>query len=425
MPTIDARNFSKFDVQNIVFAKPVDYQVPGADITFFRVQMSVRCEKTQQSLPFTVGLPGPLYSTGIDKKTPPGDMSDPPKYSKAVINLCMHNRPEATEEQIEWIKKHREVMDHIRDHMVSIARSVRRRGLVKEQMGKSFDPLNIPMLLDPRDKTEIEDENGNPIVDTSKRPFFNPELVIKKGNSPTGVPEMTILTNFYEMDDVDEFGKRIKIDPTELINTATEKKRFDFYGAVDYNHIFVNQATISCKIRVPDGYIRRHGDRAMASDLPPGLAEKMGAGELSASKKRSLANSEGDIEKKSQSNVDNGGQGGGGDGSEHKKKRSDTEWSADKHIPEKGTETSPASANMSNSHISATETETGTGTGTGTGAEEAGDAGSIVDEAEMHSSVESPQEKQPSAVVPNSKPKKVMTKPRPASSSGSAASGKK
>ena len=163
-------------------------------------------------------------------------------------------------------------MDLLRDHVVKNAKDLRRRGLVKSQLGKSFDPLSIPTVKDPRDnKIDLEDENGCLIVDTSKRPFFNPEIMIKKN----GKSDVTILTKFFEMEEVDDHGGRIPVDPMELVNTETDKKRFDFHGAVEYDHVFVNSAAIIAKVRVPDGYVLRYTERATASDLPPSLAQKM------------------------------------------------------------------------------------------------------------------------------------------------------
>lgn len=263
------------DINKIDLASEIGFGRPekqtlkqgATPITYHRIpifQLSKSGTGTGPPVPtgrsFTLSMPSYLFCLGIEEKRGMNDTTGP--KTKATLALCMHSRPQATAEEREWVKKYLEIIEICKKHVISIGETIREDGIAMGDMQKGFHSMNIPYLRDPSTGLPVKDKDGRKIEDTSKRPYFNPEVKTRR----TDNGELEYVSKFRH---ISPTGIESIVDPHELVREGDEKKQFEVSCTVDLDNIYIGQSNISVRWKLRDAYVSFIVEEPFATKPPP------------------------------------------------------------------------------------------------------------------------------------------------------------
>lgn len=126
---------SDYDVKRMIFADPVDGNVPDTTIKYKRIPISTLNEDKSIG-DLLLPTAGELFSYGVSENTDP--------TTKAVnghtLSLCLYNRDGPTEEQKQWVETFDRIVEHCKEYLVDNADKIEKYDLSMTEL-KKFNPL--------------------------------------------------------------------------------------------------------------------------------------------------------------------------------------------------------------------------------------------------------------------------------------------
>jgi hypothetical protein len=204
---------------------PEEIKVGKATVTAYRVNIYTTNEdNTEGDLICDMEE---CFSFGVSENT---DQSGKPNgYS---LPLCLYDKDGATENQKLKVKKMEEIIQHAKEHIYNIRKEIK----------KDIDSPNDKDLRKLEFFYYSKDEDGNKLLD--KGPTIYPKLMERKEkevkDSKTGevkVIPQEFFSKFYDVNNVDEKGDPVELNPLDLIQKYMKAK-----CAIKFESIFVGNA---------------------------------------------------------------------------------------------------------------------------------------------------------------------------------------
>lgn len=207
---------SGYDVNNIIFSKPVVNNIAGsAQMTYKRIIISTKNKDGTQG-DLVLGTER-LFSFGVSTRNPEGDPKD--GYQ---LSMSMYNKDNPSQKELEWIATFNKIIDKCKDHIVAVKDQLGLYELSREDsILKSCNPLKYK-----KDKGRIVE--GVP-------PILGVKLMTRKGD---------IVSMFH-----DERGNTI--DPMTLI-----KRHCHVVAAVKVESIFIGSKLIAIQLKLYEAQVK-------------------------------------------------------------------------------------------------------------------------------------------------------------------------
>lgn len=226
-------DLSTFDSTNLFFDTPMEFEIQQGNKTIKYYKIGVGAKNKGGIGEFVFDLPFFCHSFGIDEYQ---NESGKPTNHSVSLSLVDMNNP--TEEQTDLVARFSEIIEKVKDHLVSVKKEIKKPTLEKNDL-KKFNPMYQSL-----------DDDGNP---KGTAWYFSPKLLERKTfnkEDPTDV-QIKIETKFYLDDQTDEQGEPLEISPLEFIG----KKHFKFRGAIKVESIYIG-SKISLQCKIYDGVVR-------------------------------------------------------------------------------------------------------------------------------------------------------------------------
>lgn len=179
-------SINNFNLDNIIYSKPSVNSIPNSSLQYRRVSISVK--NPDNSIGDLLFMTSKLFSFGVQEdKFKPGTFK---------MTVCLYNKDEATAEEKEFVSLFEKVVEHSKDHLLSIKKDVKKPRLTRVELDKINDYSPIRYKLD---------EDGN--ISDAASPTIGLKLMQSTKNNVT-----KILTTFSDSDNGDE------LDPMTLVS---------------------------------------------------------------------------------------------------------------------------------------------------------------------------------------------------------------
>ena len=232
-------NLNDYDLSRVFFDNVVENELQQGNktIKYYKVQLGSRNQSGIGE--FVFEIPFFAHSFGVEEFQ--NEQGKATNYSVS-LSLVDSNNPQ--EEQTQLVEKFGELIEKIKDHVLSIKKEIKKPTLDRTEL-KKFNPMYQSL-----------DEDGNPKGDAW---YFAPKLMTRKNynredgkeNPNANDFDMKIETKFYVDGQFDAKGEPIEISPLEFVG----KKHFKFMGSVKIDTIYIG-SKISLQCKVYDGVVQ-------------------------------------------------------------------------------------------------------------------------------------------------------------------------
>jgi hypothetical protein len=236
MDNTQLTHVSDYDVNNIIFSKPVVNNIAGsAQMTYKRISISTKNKDGSQG--DLVLATERLFSFGVSTRNPEGDPKD--GYQ---LSLSMYNRDNPTPNELAWVECFDKIIDKCKDEIVRVKDQLALYDLRRDDsILKSCTPLKYK-----KDKGKIVE--GVP-------PILGVKLLTRKGD---------IVSMFH-----DERGN--KIDPMTL-----EKRHCHVIAAIKVESIFIGSKLIAIQLKLYEAQVKLVSN-ALRPLLAPAIQNESGS----------------------------------------------------------------------------------------------------------------------------------------------------
>ena len=218
-------NSSDVKVENIRFGKVEVGKVTGKNITYKRIPITI-----------THGddLYGSLFiktekctTLGVQENVDP----DTEKVNGWTLPIVMYNRDGATKEQLEWVEKFGEIVEHCKDYVMENKEEVDRCDLERPQLDKIGD-----CMWWPRNGVIVGEEGG---------PTLYPKLIVGKSRARKRYD-----TRFRMVCDLlDEGDAGVVIDKEELV------EYYNVIAVIKIESIYIGGGKVSLQVKVSEALV--------------------------------------------------------------------------------------------------------------------------------------------------------------------------
>ena len=146
----DLTNPSNYNVNRMVFAKPVPGSIPNSNPPVSFTRIHVKTKLTDGSTGDLLLPTSMLYSYGVQKN----ENLETGKVSGYSLSLCMWNRDGATDEEKEFVNTINKITEKCKKHLMSVKEDIEKYDLEMNDL-KKLNPLWYK-----RDKGKIVEGKG-------------------------------------------------------------------------------------------------------------------------------------------------------------------------------------------------------------------------------------------------------------------------
>ena len=229
-------NLLEYDTKQVVFDTQQELEIQQGNKTIKYYKLSIGNQTEQGVGEFIFNIPYFCHSFGLEEFT--NEQGKVTNHSMSLSLIDKNASAEEREDQLKMIEKFTEVIEKIKDYLLSIKKDIKKPTLDKSDL-KQLNPMR-----------QSVDEDGKPKEDSW---YFSPKLYERKiynKEDPTDV-RLKVETKFFLEDQFDEQGNPIEISPLEFVG----KKHFKFRGAIKVENVYIgSKISIQCKIY--DGVVR-------------------------------------------------------------------------------------------------------------------------------------------------------------------------
>ena len=226
-------DLSSFDLSNVFYDSPQEMEIQQGNKTIKYYKINIG-NKTKGGVgEFVFNIPFFCHSFGVEEF-----QNEQGKVTNHSVGLSLVDMNSPTEEQQELVSSFGKFIQHIKDHLYSVRKEIKKPTLDSSDL-KTFNPMHQSI-----------DEDGNP---KGNAWYFSPKLMERKiynKEDPSDI-KIKVETTFYSDEQTDDKGEPLEISPLEFLG----KKHFKFRGAIKIENIYIG-SKISLQCKIYDGVVR-------------------------------------------------------------------------------------------------------------------------------------------------------------------------